>query len=62
VEKVENTRGFSLHQFWNELRVALSFDSIEGRCPLMAPSSFPYASWTGVSPDWAAAATESSDL
>ncbi len=24
VEKVETTRGFGLHQFWNELRIALS--------------------------------------
>jgi hypothetical protein len=52
VEKVETTRGFGSQQFWNELRVALSLDSIVGCCPLMAPSSFPYASLTGVSPDW----------
>jgi hypothetical protein len=52
-EKVETTRGVGSHQFWNELRVALRLDSIVGCCPLMAPSSFPYASWTGVSPDWA---------
>jgi hypothetical protein len=28
VEKVEATRGFGSQQFWNELRVALSLDSI----------------------------------
>ncbi len=52
VEKVETARGFGSHHFWNELRVALSLDSIVGCCPPMPPSSFPYASWTGVSPDW----------
>jgi hypothetical protein len=67
VEKVESTRGYGSHQFWNELRVALSLDSIVGCCPLMTPSSFPYASasWTGVSPDWGSQqrpGTESSNL
>jgi hypothetical protein len=52
VENVETTRGFGSHQFWNKLRIAPSLDSIVGCCLLMAPSSFPYASLTGLSPDW----------
>ncbi len=27
-------------------------DGIIGRCPLVAPSSFTYSSWDGVSTDW----------
>jgi len=52
VEKHESKRGFGSHQFWHGLRVALDSDGIVGCCPLMAPSSFPYSSWTGSSADW----------
>ena len=52
VEKHESKRGFGSHQFWHGLRVALDSDGIVGCCPLMAPSSFPYSSWTGFSADW----------
>ena len=54
VEKHESKRGFGSHQFWHGLRVALDSDGIIGCCPLMAPSSFPYSSWTGLggSADW----------
>jgi hypothetical protein len=49
VEKHEVTRGFGSHQFWLGLRVALEADGIIGCCPLVAPSSFMYLSWDGVS-------------
>ena len=52
VEKHEVTRGFGSHQFWNGVRVALNSDGIIGCCPLVAPSSFMYSSWDGVSTDW----------
>ena len=54
VEKHESKRGFGSHQFWHGLRVALDSDGIFGCCPLMAPSTFPYSSWTGLvgSADW----------
>ena len=52
VEKHEVKRGFGSHQFWHGLRVALDSDGIIGCCPLVAPSSFMYSSWDGVSPDW----------
>jgi ribonuclease HI len=52
VEKHEVKRGFGSHQFWNGIRVALDSDGIIGCCPLVAPSSFMYASWNGVSADW----------
>ena len=52
VEKHEGKRGFGSHQFWHELKVALDSDGIIGCCPLVAPSSFPYSSWTGGSADW----------
>jgi ribonuclease HI len=52
VEKHEVTRGFGSHQFWHGLRVALEADGIIGCCPLVAPSSFMYSSWDGVSTDW----------
>ena len=50
--KHESKRGFGSHQFWHGLKVALDSDGIIGCCPLMAPSSFLYSSWNGVSADW----------
>ena len=41
-----------MHQLWHGLRVALDSDGIIGCCPLVAPSSFMYSSWDGVSTDW----------
>jgi ribonuclease HI len=52
VEKHESKRGFGSHQFWHGLKIALDSDGIIGCCPLMAPSSFLYSSWNGVSADW----------
>jgi len=52
VEKYESQRPFGSRQFWHGIRVALNADGIIGCCPLMAPSSFAYASWTGTSADW----------
>ena len=52
VEKHEVKRGFGSHQFWNGIRVALESDGIIGCCPLVAPSSFMFSSWDGVSADW----------
>jgi len=52
VEKHEAKRGFGSQQFWNGLREALGLDGIIGCCPLMAPSSFQYSSWNGVSAEW----------
>jgi len=52
VEKHESSRGYLSHQFGHGLRVALDLDGIIGCCPLVAPSSFPYSSWDGVSADW----------
>jgi hypothetical protein len=52
VEKHELKRGFGSHQFWHGLRVALDSDGILGCCPLVAPSSFMYCSWDGITTDW----------
>ncbi len=52
VEKHEVKRGFGSHQFWNGIRVALESDGIIGCYPLVAPSSFMFSSWDGVSADW----------
>ncbi len=52
MEKHESQRPFGSRQFWHGIRVALDADGIIGCCPLMAPSSFVYASWTGTSADW----------
>jgi hypothetical protein len=52
VEKHKLKRGFGSHQFWHGLRVALGSDGIIGCCPLLAPSSFMYSSWDGVTTDW----------
>ncbi len=52
VEKHESKRGFGSHQFWHELKVVLDSDVIIWCCPLVAPSSFQYSSWTGGSADW----------
>ncbi len=52
VEKHESQRPFGSSQFWHGIRVVLDADGIIGCCPLMAPSSFAYASWTGSSADW----------
>jgi hypothetical protein len=52
VEKHEVARGFGSHQFWHGLRVALEADGFIGCSPLVAPSSFMYSSWDGISTDW----------
>ncbi len=52
VEKHESQRPFGSRQFWHGIRVALDADGIIGCCPLMSPSSFANASWTGTSADW----------
>jgi len=52
VDRYEKSKGFGSHQFWNCLRVELELDGIIGCCPLVAPSSFPYSSWDGMSADW----------
>jgi hypothetical protein len=52
VEKHESHLQFGSRQFWHGTRVALDADGIIGCCPLMALSSFAYASWTGTSADW----------
>ena len=52
VEKHELKRGFGSHQFWHGLRVALDSDGVIGCCPLVAPSTFRYSSWDGVTTDW----------
>ncbi len=49
VEKHESQWPFGSHQFWHGIGVALNADGIIGCCPLMAPCSFAYASWTGIS-------------
>jgi hypothetical protein len=55
VEKHESQWPFGSRQFWHGIRVALDADGIIGCCPLMAPSSFAYAMWTGTSADWGSA-------
>jgi hypothetical protein len=45
-------RGFDSQQFWHGLRIALNLDGVIGYCPLMAPSSFAFSSWDGMSADW----------
>jgi hypothetical protein len=52
VEKHESKRGFGSHQFWHRLRVATDSDGIIGCCPLVAPSSFMYSLWDGITTDW----------
>ena len=52
VELHESSRGFGSHQFWHGLRIALNSDGVIGCCPLMAPSSFAFSSWDGMSADW----------
>jgi hypothetical protein len=52
VKKHESQLPSGSRQFWHGIRVALDADGIIGCCPLMAPSSFEYASWTGTSADW----------
>ena len=52
VERQEQNRGISSHQFGADLQAALQADGIIGCCPLVAPTSFPFASWNGVTADW----------
>ena len=52
VRKLEQGRGICSHQFGAGLQAALEADGIIGCCPLVAPSSFPHASWNGVTADW----------
>ena len=51
-ERHEKGRGFGSHPFWHGLQTTLESDAIIGCCPLVAPLSFPYASWDGTSPEW----------
>jgi hypothetical protein len=51
VEPHKKSIGLISAEFGHGLRLALNPDDIIGSCPLVAPSSFPYSSLDGMSPD-----------